>query len=240
MKAAELDEVSKFYGKQQVLDAVTFSVKAGQITGLVGPSGSGKSTIIGTLTGSVRPSAGSTTVLGRNPTAPPIRKRVGFMPQAAALYTDLTAQENLQFFGSLYGLRASHLREAIPEALATAALPDTGSKLARDFSGGMQRRLSLAIALLTTPDLLLLDEPTVGLDPKIRLRLWDVFAALARDGKSLLISTHVMDEAAACDRLIFIQGGRKIADGTPEELLRLSATKDLEQAYIRFEEGIDA
>jgi ABC-2 type transport system ATP-binding protein len=160
---------------------------------------------------------------------------MGFMPQSEALYLDLTANENLRFFGSLNGMTKHQLNEAIPEVLQLVRLGDQGRKLVANFSGGMKRRLSLAIALIHNPELLVLDEPTVGLDPKHRVELWRGFRQRAANGTGILLTTHVMDEAAYCDRLLMIQDGRVIADGAPSDLVSATGATNLEEAFLIYE-----
>jgi len=169
-----------------------------------------------------------------------ISREMGFMPQSEALYNDLTANENLRFFGALYGLNKKQLDARIPQVLDLVRLADEGKKLVSAFSGGMKRRLSLAIALLHEPRLLVLDEPTIGLDPKHRRELWKSFRSLASNGAGLLITTHVMDEALECDRLIMLHDGRIIAQGTPQELITQTKTGNLEAAFLEFEDREDA
>jgi ABC-2 type transport system ATP-binding protein len=159
---------------------------------------------------------------------------LGYMPQDEALYDDLTADQNLRFFGSLYGMSKAAMDEAIPRVLTLARLGDTGRKLVTDFSGGMKRRLSLAIALLHNPKILVLDEPTVGLDPEHRILLWQGFRELANSGSCMLITTHVMDEAANCDEVVMLREGSIIASGSPDELIRNSGTENLESAFLSF------
>ncbi|MDR2035999.1 MAG: ABC transporter ATP-binding protein [Coriobacteriales bacterium] len=232
----EIQGVRKRFGRQEVLRHIDLTLEPGCITGLLGPSGSGKTTIVNLIVGSITKTAGTITVLGKP--APPqgVRKEMGFMPQSEALYNDLTAGENLNFFGALYGMSKKQLAVAIPRVLGLVRLGDEGKKVVASFSGGMKRRLSLAIALLHQPRLLVLDEPTIGLDPLHRVELWKSFYALAREGSGLLITTHVMDEALGCDKLIMIHDGRIIAQGSPEELIVQAGTETLEEAFLRFEE----
>jgi ABC-2 type transport system ATP-binding protein len=232
-----LEGIEKHFGKQKVLRGCNLELEGGTITGLLGPSGCGKTTLVNIIVGMSRAHAGSATVLGEPPPFTRARHRMGYMPQSEALYNDLTASENLRFFGALYGMGRPALGEAIPRVLALVRLEDTGRKLVQDFSGGMKRRLSLAVALLHSPKLLVLDEPTVGLDPAHRLKLWAVFCKLADAGSGLLITTHVMDEAASCDRIVMLQGGLVLADGSPAELMRRSGSTTLEEAFLTFERG---
>lgn len=231
----EIKDVEKCFGHQEVLRHIDFVLEPGLITGLLGPSGCGKTTLVNIIIGSIKETKGTVMVLGQ--AAPPnkVRHEIGFMPQSQALYTDLTADENLRFFGSLYGLAGKQLDSAISRVLSLVHLADEGKKIVEVFSGGMKRRLSLAIALLHQPRLLVLDEPTVGLDPLHRIELWRSFRELANNGAGLLITTHVMDEAASCDRLIMLHNGLILTQGSPEEIISRAGTKTLEEAFLSFE-----
>jgi len=232
-----LDDVCVAYGKNEVLHHFSLDVPAGSIMGLVGPSGHGKTTLINVVVGALKAKSGAVTVLGEP--APPrrVKNDIGFMPQSEALYADLTGAENLRFFGTLYGMTPARLAQRIPVVLQQVSLEDTGHKVVSEFSGGMQRRLSLAIALLHEPRLLVLDEPTVGLDPAHRVALWATFRALADDGATFLVTTHVMDEAANCDTLVMIHDGRPLATGSPDALIASTGTDNLEDAFLVFERG---
>lgn len=237
---AQLSGVFKRFGKQEVLNGVDLTIEKGRITGLLGPSGSGKTSIVNMLVGTYLPTKGEVTVLGEKSPFRHIRLQVGYMPQSEALYNDLTAHENLRFFGTLYGLSGRALDEKVTQLLTLVRLSDQGRKLVSKYSGGMKRRLSLAIALLHDPALLILDEPTVGLDPKQRIELWRAFRDRADAGTSLLITTHVMDEASSCDRIVMIQDGRVIADGSPDELIAQTQAATLESAFLAFEQKATA
>ena len=224
------------YGRTEVLHGIDIDVPAGAITGLLGPSGHGKTTLVNLVVGALVATSGTIFVLGEK--APPrkVKTSIGYMPQADALYEDLTAVQNLRFFGALYGMGRKALDEAILRVLDVVSLPvENERKTVSAFSGGMKRRLSLAIALLHSPRLLVLDEPTVGLDPLHRVRLWKAFRDLAEEGRTLLITTHVMDEAVNCDDLMMIHEGRVIARGTPTELVAQSGKATLEEAFLDFE-----
>ncbi|MDR0783252.1 MAG: ABC transporter ATP-binding protein [Propionibacteriaceae bacterium] len=235
----QLRDVHKSYGSNEVIHGIDLDVPPGQITGLLGPSGHGKTTLVHMIVGALVATSGMITVLGE--TAPPrkVKAQIGFMPQSDALYEDLTATQNLRFFGSLYGLSKRALDEAIPKVLATVSLEETGRKTVAAFSGGMKRRLSLAVALIHSPRLLVLDEPTIGLDPVHRVRLWEAFRGLVADGATLIITTHVMDEAANCDDLLMIHDGRLIAHGSPAELVSLGGKSNLEEAFLEFSAQAD-
>ena len=235
VELARIEQVYKRFGKQDALCGVDISLLAGRITGLLGPSGCGKTTIVNMIVGAYAPTSGLIMVMNERAPLKDARNKMGFMPQSEALYNDLTAHENLRFFGSLYGMTRSQLDAAIPRVLNQVKLGDERRKVVGNFSGGMKRRLSLAIALLHSPKLLVLDEPTVGLDPKHRIELWKTFRALAETGSALLITTHVMDEAACCDVIIMVSDGRVIAEGSPAELMAQTETDNLENAFLAFE-----
>jgi len=231
-----LHDVHLSYGRTEVLHGIDLEVPAGRITGLLGPSGHGKTTLVNLVVGALKATSGEITVLGEP--APPrkMKPAIGYMPQSDALYDDLTADQNLRFFGSLYGLSRAKLDQAIPAVLHTVSLESgTGRKTVARFSGGMKRRLSLAVALVHSPRLLVLDEPTVGLDPVHRVRLWAAFRSMATAGATLLITTHVMEEAAGCDDIVMIHDGLVIAHGTPDQLVATAGTANLEEAFLTFE-----
>jgi ABC-2 type transport system ATP-binding protein len=216
-------------GGREVLHGIDCAVPAATVTGLLGPSGSGKTTLLRAIVGVQQIRAGSVAVLGRPAGAADLRRRVGYVTQAPSVYGDLTVRENARYFAAVYG---------VPPGAADAAVADVGlgeraGQLAGSLSGGELARVSLACALLAGPDLLVLDEPTVGLDPVLREDLWARFHALADAGTTLIVSSHVMDEAARCDRLLLLRAGALVADDTPAELRRRTGTEDLEQAFLR-------
>lgn len=228
--AVQARGVRKRFGTIDALAGLDLAVNTGEIYGLLGPNGSGKTTFIRCLGGLVRPDAGEITVLGRTPAEAVRAGRVGYMTQNAALYSDLSVDENLDFFARLQGV--DNADERIEEALRTVELLDRRRAVVSTLSGGMRTRLSLAASLLHRPDLLLLDEPTVGVDPVLRAEFWTHFRALARSGVTILVSSHVMDEAGRCDRLGLIRAGRVLAEGTADELVRRAGTRDLESAFL--------
>ena len=215
-------------GRRRVLPGLSFSVPAGSVTGLLGPSGSGKSTLMRAVVGVQRVRSGAVEVLGSPAGSPDLRSRVGYVTQAPSVYADLTVRENARYFAALYGRGA---REA-DAAVTDVGLADAAGQLVGDLSGGQRGRASLACALVGTPELLVLDEPTVGLDPVLRVELWDRFHALARAGTTLLVSSHVMDEAARCDRLLLLRDGALLADTTPDRLRTDGRSTDLEEAFL--------
>jgi ABC-2 type transport system ATP-binding protein len=216
-------------GRRRVLDALTFSVAPGRVTGLLGPSGSGKTTLMRALVGVQQVRSGEVTVLGLPAGSPALRARIGYVTQAPSVYGDLSVRDNARYFAALYGRGAA----AADDAIAAVGLGDATNQLVNDLSGGQKGRASLACALVGDPDLLVLDEPTVGLDPVLRVELWDRFHALAAAGTTLIVSSHVMDEAARCDRLLLLRDGELIADSTPAQLRTDGGSDDLELAFLQ-------
>jgi len=215
-------------GRRQVLKGLGFAVPPGQVTGLLGPSGSGKTTLMRALVGVQLVRSGKVTVLGEPAGSPGLRARVGYVTQAPSVYEDLSVRENARYFAALYGMSA---REA-EAAIADVGLTDAAGQLVRDLSGGQRGRASLACALIGSPEVLVLDEPTVGLDPVLRVELWDRFHALADAGTTLIVSSHVMDEAGRCDRLLLLRDGDLLADSTPAQLRTDGRSQDLEEAFL--------
>ena len=216
-------------GSRPVLHDLSFAVPAGSVTGLLGPSGSGKSTAMRAIVGAQVVRSGTVTVLGLPAGSASLRRRVGYVTQAPSVYADLTVRENARHFAALYGRSA---REA-DAAVADVGLADAAAQLVRDLSGGQRGRASLACALVGAPEVLVLDEPTVGLDPVLRVELWERFHALAAAGTTLVVSSHVMDEASRCDRLVLLREGRLVADTTPARLRADAGSDDLEDAFLR-------
>lgn len=215
-------------GARRVLHGLSFAVPPGQVTGLLGPSGSGKTTLMRAIVGVQQVRAGEVTVLGEPAGSAGLRRRVGYVTQAPSVYGDLSVRENARYFAAMYGLSA---REA-DAAVADVGLTDAAGRLVRDLSGGQQGRASLACALVGSPEVLVLDEPTVGLDPVLRVELWERFHVLATAGTTLVVSSHVMDEAGRCDRLLLLRDGDLIADCTPAQLRADGRSEDLEEAFL--------
>jgi ABC-2 type transport system ATP-binding protein len=229
--AIEAVELRKTFGDIHAVDGISLSLQAGRIYGLLGPNGSGKTTLIRLLTGLARPTSGSARVLG---VAMPSRENlahIGYMTQADGIYPELSVFENVRFFAALYGVRDRNEHLA---ALRLVELADRVGTPASQLSGGMRRRLSLACALVHRPPIAFLDEPTVGIDPALRVQFWSHFRALAAAGTTLLVSSHVMDEADRCDELLFMRGGKVLAQGSGKELRARAGTDDLEQAFLQF------
>ena len=229
---AEADGLVVRRGGRVVLDGLTFTIARGQVTGLLGPSGCGKTTLMRTLVGVQVITAGRVELLGLPAGDPQLRCRVGYATQDPAIYTDLTLAENLRYFGTVLGLTRPRLAAAIAQTVADLDLGGLEDRLAGTFSSGELARAGLTVALLADPQLLVLDEPTVGLDPVLRRDLWAMFHRLAAAGAALLVSSHVMDEAARCDYLLFMREGRFLAAGTPQDLLAGTGTADLESAFL--------
>jgi ABC-2 type transport system ATP-binding protein len=215
-------------GDREVLHGVDFDLMTGSVTGLLGPSGCGKTTLIRAIVGLQAKVTGTVDVLGLPAGAPPLRGRIGYLTQEPSVYGDLTVTENLRFFAAVLGVPKGDVARVI-EAVDLTSHADA---IVDRLSGGQRSRVSLASALLGEPELLVLDEPTVGLDPVLRRDLWDLFHRLAKDGATLLVSSHVMDEAVRCDRLLLMREGDLLADDTPEALLERSGAEDVEQAFL--------
>ena len=227
--------VRKRFGSIEALAGLDLVVRQGETVGLLGPNGSGKTTFIRAVAGLLRIDDGEIAVLGRTPRDAVQAGLVGYMTQAAALYPELSVEENLAFFAALHGVKDA--KAAIADALAVVNLGERRRSTVATLSGGMRQRLSLAIALLGLPPLLLLDEPTVGIDPALRREFWTYFRMLNRRGTAILVSSHVMDEAERCDRLGLIREGRVIAEGTATELRQRAGSTQLEDAFLRLSEA---
>ncbi|MGW6198551.1 ABC transporter ATP-binding protein [Kribbella sp. NPDC055110] len=215
-------------GDREVLHGVGFDLRAGSVTGLLGPSGCGKTTLIRAIVGLQARVTGDVSVLGLPAGAPKLRGRIGYVTQEPSVYGDLTVTENLRFFAAVLGVPSSDV-ERVVEAVDLTSHADARVD---QLSGGQKSRASLAAALLGSPELLVLDEPTVGLDPVLRRDLWNLFHQLADAGATLLVSSHVMDEASRCDRLLLMRDGELLADDTPQDLLLSAGTSDIEQAFL--------
>ncbi len=231
--AVEIGGLEVNRGGRPVLRGLSAKLEAGRVTGLLGPSGCGKTTLIRSIVGVQNVAAGEVRVLGEAAGSPPLRRRVAYVTQAPSVYVDLTVLENLRYFAAVLDVAA---RE-IGRALEAVDLAGAGGQLVGTLSGGQRSRVSLAIALLGEPDLFILDEPTVGLDPVLRRDLWALFHRLADEGATLLVSSHVMDEAARCDRLLLMREGALVADTTPDELRERTGEHEMESAFLRLVEG---
>ncbi|MEU0885981.1 ABC transporter ATP-binding protein [Lentzea sp. NPDC005914] len=226
--AVEVTGLRVYRGKRLVLRDVSCTIPRGSVTGLLGPSGCGKTTLMRSVVGVQIVSGGSVTVLGSSAGSPGLRDRIGYATQSPSVYADLSVVENLRYFCAVLRAPRSDVQRVIDEV----GLGGHESQLVSSLSGGELSRTSLAVALLGKPELLVLDEPTVGLDPLLRDELWTLFRSLASRGVTLLVSSHVMDEAARCERLLLMRDGALLADDTPASLLSATGTGDLEQAFL--------
>jgi ABC-2 type transport system ATP-binding protein len=227
--AVEIEGVRKSFAGVRALDGVNLHIKTGEIYGLLGPNGAGKTTLIRAIVGLVAPEAGTVTVLGRRMPDVDNLRNVGYMTQQAALYPGLSVEENVQFFAAINGAD----EEGVTDALKLVRLEDRRTSVVATLSGGMRQRCSLACALVHKPRLLLLDEPTVGVDPQLRVQFWEDFRRMAASGTTIIVSTHVMDEAERCQRLGLIQYGKVLAEGSPDEVRALTGTSNLEEAFLK-------
>lgn len=228
--AIEVADLVVERGKRRVLHGLSCSIPRGSVTGLLGPSGSGKTTLMRAMVGVQVVKSGRVTVLGQPAGAAALRAKVGYLTQAPSVYPDLTVRENARYFASLYkGISAADADATV----AGVGLAEAAGQLVADLSGGQRARASLACALVSRPEVLILDEPTVGQDPVLRDELWSQFRAAAAGGTTVLVSSHVMDEAVRCDRLLLIREGNLIADDTPAAIQAATRTTDLEAAFLR-------
>jgi ABC-2 type transport system ATP-binding protein len=229
MAAVEVRTLRVVRGGVPVLDGLTLDVAAGRVTGLLGPSGSGKTTLLRAVVGVQRVAGGGVQVLGLPAGTPALRTRVSYRTQAAAVYMDLSVRENVRFFARVLGLAEG----AVDEAIGAVDLAPYANRVAARLSGGQLARVALATALLGNPDVLVLDEPTVGLDPVLRRDLWELFHRLADGGATLLVSSHVMDEAERCDELLLLRDGELLATGTPQALRDRTGAREMDDVFLR-------
>ncbi|HHY27976.1 MAG TPA: ABC transporter ATP-binding protein [Desulfitobacterium dehalogenans] len=226
--------VNKFFGKKHVLKDIDLEIPYGQIYGLLGPSGCGKTTVVKIIAGILEATSGEAYVLGEKMPQLCLMNKVGYMAQSDALYGTLTAEENLLFFGAIYGMSKGEIKKRTVEVMELVNLTEHLHKPVQAFSGGMKRRLSLAIAILHNPPVLVLDEPTVGIDPLLRKDIWAELNTLAGQGATILVTTHVMDEADKCHNLAMMRDGRLIAKGTSRELQERIGVNSIEEAFIYY------
>jgi ABC-2 type transport system ATP-binding protein len=232
--AVETVGLTKLYGKFTAVESLDLRVRKGEVYGLLGPNGAGKTTTIRMLCNLLKPSAGDIFLIGRSVLDRDISSQLGYMPQETALYLTLTVHQNIRFFAKVFGLSRGEIAERERELLRFIDLEDWRDELVERLSGGMKHRVSLACAMVHGPQLLLLDEPTVGVDPELRASFWEYFRQLKEGGVTVLITTHYMDEAAHCDRIGFMREGRLIAEGRPAEMLQMSGTSSLEDAFMEY------
>jgi ABC-2 type transport system ATP-binding protein len=225
--AVDIEDVSKSFGALKALNGVTLRVRRGEIYGLLGPNGAGKTTLIRLICGLLEAHAGTVTVLGQRMPNVPVLRHIGYMTQQAALYPALSVEENVEFFAAINGADAG-----VKAALELVQLYDRRGSVVATLSGGLRQRCSLACALVHRPELLLLDEPTVGIDPQLRVQFWDSFRRMAAEGTTIIVSSHVMDEADRCQRLGLIQYGKLLAEGTPADIRTQGGSQNLEEAFL--------
>jgi ABC-2 type transport system ATP-binding protein len=235
-------QLRKVFGTRVAVDGLDLDVRRGEVFGLLGPNGSGKTTTIRILCGLLHPTSGSAAVVGIDVVREPerVRTRIGYMSQRFGLYDDLTALENVRFYGGLYGLRGRELRARIDELADELGFGERMSQMAGTLSGGWKQRLALACATAHRPDLLFLDEPTAGVDPAARQRFWEHIGRLRAEGTTILLTTHYMDEAERCERLVFLSAGRLIAEGSPAEITRQFGEPTLEAVFIALQREVEA
>jgi ABC-2 type transport system ATP-binding protein len=230
----KVENVTKRFGNLTAVDRLTLDVPAGMTFGLLGPNGAGKTTLLRMATGLIQPTEGKLTLFdGLEPTDIRSRSLIGYMPQNLAVYPGLTVKENIGFFGRLYGLRGDELEHRIEEMLRLTDLEEKRNVPVVNLSGGMARRVLLATALVHTPELLILDEPTAGVDPLLRIKIWELLRRLNREGTSILITTHHISEAEECGEVIFLRDGRLLDRGTPKNIMSKYSTENLESAFVK-------
>lgn len=232
--AVQIKNVSVILGgSYRALKQVSVNIPTGQIVGFIGPSGAGKTTLIRSIVGRQRLSEGSITIDGLSAGSAKLRSQISYMTQEASVYDDLTVEENLRYFATMLGIRRNEMSKTISEILRTVDMTSHAKQLVGKLSGGQKQRVSLAVALLGYPKLMVLDEPTVGLDPVLREQLWELFRSLATKGITLIISSHVMDEAERCDDLLLIRDGELLAHGSPKALCGQTGTRSVEDSFLK-------
>lgn len=236
MATIEAREIVKQFGDFTAVDCISFTVESGEIFGFLGPNGAGKSTTIRILCGLLVPTSGQALIAGYavGKESDQIKRIIGYMSQRFSLYEELTVQENMEFYAGVYQLTTNQISRRIAELLALVGLHGKESFPARALSLGWRQRLALACALLHRPKILFLDEPTGGVDPASRREFWEIIGDLADQGTTILVTTHYMDEAEHCNRILFINDGQAVAIGTPTALKDVCGAKDLEEAFVRF------
>jgi ABC-2 type transport system ATP-binding protein len=233
-EAVKLTHITHTFGSLHVLKDLSITIDQGIIFGLLGPSGSGKTTLIKVLLGTLKPTLGQSTVQGKRMPSLSKMQKIGYMAQSDALYPELTAQENMEYFASISGMTRSAAKTRIKTCLETVDLTSSANKQVNKFSGGMKRRLSLAAALVHNPEILVLDEPTIGIDPILRESIWTEFHRLTQEGKTIIVTTHVMDEAEKCDQLALLREGEVIVQGTVEHLKHSIEARTLEEVFLHY------
>lgn len=224
-------------GYYEALKDISVELEGGKITGFIGPSGAGKTTLIRSIVGRQRLAGGTITIFGLPAGSPGLRKQMSYMTQEVSVYNDLTVGENLRYFATMFGTSRRQVSSMTDEILQTVDMANRKNQLVEKLSGGQKQRVSLAIALIGYPKLMVLDEPTVGLDPLLREQLWELFRALAARGTTLIISSHVMDEAERCDNLLLVRDGKLLASGSPHALRQQTGTHSVEESFLKLVSG---
>jgi ABC-2 type transport system ATP-binding protein len=224
-------------GEFKALNNITINLLPGRITGFIGPSGAGKTTLMRTIVGRQRSNSGIVRVMGMSAGSPQLRPKIRYMTQELSVYADLSVQENVRYFARMLGMNGRQAAAECRRVLEQVALSDKAGVVVTSLSGGQKQRVSLAVALLGDADILVLDEPTVGLDPVLREQLWKLFREQAAAGKTIIVSSHVMDEAERCDDLLLIRDAQVVASGTPTELCKNTGTKTVERAFLKLAGG---
>lgn len=236
--AIAIDKVSVVLGKGfTALDNISADLKGGQIIGLIGPSGAGKTTLMRGIVGRQKLASGSISIVGLPAGSAELRKQMSYMTQEPSVYQDLTVHENLTYFATIFGIPKNEVTSVVDDILKTVDLTKQAKQLVQDVSGGQKQRVSLAIALIGYPKLMVLDEPTVGLDPVLREQMWKLFRELASNGTTIIISSHVMEEAERCDDLVLVRDGKVLAHGSPSELRQQTGTNSVEQSFLKLVEN---
>lgn len=232
-----INKLVKKFGDFAAVDHLDLTIRKGEIYGLLGPNGAGKTTAIKVLVGLLKKTSGNAEILDMNISNRNIAANIGYMPQETAMYLGLTVHQNMEFFGKLFGMTKEQIAGKEKELLEFVDLPDWKDELVQKLSGGMKHRVSLACSLIHEPDVLFLDEPTVGVDPKLRANFWKYFNKLKEGGTTVIITTHYMDEARNCDRVGFMRQGKLIAEGVPVQLMKDTGTDNLEDAFLHYAGG---
>jgi ABC-2 type transport system ATP-binding protein len=230
----KIQNLSIILGKDlKAIDSINLKLEQGKIIGFIGPSGAGKTTLIRCIVGRQKITNGEVLVLGNPAGSSKLRQHINYMPQEAAAYSDLTVSENLRYFATVFGIDRKEINTMVEQILQSIDLVNQANQLVESLSGGQKQRVSLAIALIGQPKLMVLDEPTIGLDPVLREQLWGLFHKLAKSGTTLIISSHVMDEAERCDDLVLIRDGKLLAHNSPAKLREKTNTNSVEQSFLK-------
>jgi ABC-2 type transport system ATP-binding protein len=239
MNAVEITGLKKSFGKVKAVNGLDLNIEKGQVFGLLGPNGSGKTTTIKILCGLLKKDKGEARVLGEKVRSRSYLTRIGYMPQETALYEDLTVRENLKLFAGIFGLNRQEFLDREKEVLELVDLYERKDFLLSNLSGGQKHRISLAASMLHRPEVLFLDEPTVGVDPPLRASFWKTFHELKESGVTIIMSTHYMDEASNCDNIGLMREGKLIARGPPEDIMERTSTRSLEDAFLKLAVGVE-